>query len=193
MLHVVFLVAMRPDPRLPWLPDEDTIQPPFVVTLHRPPRPQAERPSTVRKPERDDREERPAPPSPADVVRLAPTSPSSAPPGPPRNPGQPRARPGINWGGSPPDGPARKALRGVVGCTLDIPLTRREQNGCDERMGRDRNRPPRTGPLMADKARQREMERDADYKLRLREYRETPPPAGLFNDLRDMGGGPPAK
>jgi hypothetical protein len=194
VLHVVFLVAMRPDPRLPWLPVEDTTHPPFVVTLHRPPRPQAERPTTVRKPEREDRDARLAPPSPADVARLAPASPpASAPTGPPRNPGQPGARPGINWGGNPPDGPARKALRDAVGCTLDIPLTRREQSGCDERMGRDRNRPPRTSPLMADLARQREMARDADYKMRLREWKSEPAPAGSNIFGTELGSQPPAK
>lgn len=195
LLHVVFLVFVRPDPRLPWLNDDEATRPPVVITLYPRPRPQDDKPSPARKPEREERNRPLAPPSPADVERLAPPSPSpSAPPGPPRNPGQPGVRPGINWGGNPPDGPARKTLRGLAGCALDIPLTRAERDRCDERFGRDRNR-ARSGPLMADKARQREFERQGDYKLRLREYREAPPPAGLFNDLRDMGGGqaPPEK
>lgn len=42
-------------------------------------------------------------------------------------------------------------------------------------------------------ARQKEFDDRADYKDRLRDYKETPPPTGLFDDVRKMGGAPPKK
>lgn len=191
-LHVLVLLFMRPDPRLPAADGPDQ-HPPFLVTLVRPPRPDIalERPAPARRRARE--EDRPtAGPNPRTLPSLDSLARGG---GPPRNPGPPSRSgpPGVVWGGDPAQDAARRALRGAAGCGLDIPLTRREQNGCDERMGRDWRMAPRDRPLMADRARQKEFDDQAAYKRALKEYREAGPPAGLFNDLRDMGGQPPKK
>jgi hypothetical protein len=99
----------------------------------------------------------------------------------------------VSWGQAPPDATARRGLRTSVGCDYGIALTRAEQDRCDERMGRDRLKPTRNLPLMADRARQAEFDREADYKDRLRKYKGYSMPPAHFDHLRDMGGRPPEK
>jgi len=196
LVHALILGLMRPDPRLP--PVAQAEPPPIIVSLVRPPRPReaaqpAQRPLEARRDRREEDERPRVGPNPRDLPSLE----SLAPPaGPPRNPGPPAGArgPGIVWGGGDPvQDAARRALRGAAGCGLEVPLTQRERNGCDERMGRDWRTRGRERPLMADRARQAELEAQADYRMRRKEYREAPPPAGLFEDLRDMGGKAPRK
>lgn len=195
-IHVLIFSLVRPDPHLRDRPPAD--EPPIIVSLVRPPKPPeaatpADRPTAARRDRAEDEERASRGPNPRDLPSLE----SLAPPaGPPRNPGPPASQrtPGVVWGGGDPvQDAAQRALRGAAGCGLDIPLTRREQNGCDERMGRDWRDRGRGRPLMADRARQRELEDQAEYRMRRKEYREAPPPAGLFEDLRDMGGKAPRK
>jgi hypothetical protein len=201
ILHLGLLLVLKPDPHFHDPPAIDEYAPAVLVTLVRPPPRQAP-PNRAATQSRATVERQPAAAPVAGPTRRPDASsvPLSAPPAPPagaatpgRNPGRQQAVAGVAWGQAPADGAGRRTLRMSAGCGLGIPLTRAEQAFCDERMGADWKKRREGPPLMADRARQREFEREADYKMRLREYKGDSMPPGHFEKLRDMGGQPPRK
>ncbi len=189
VLHLGFLAVLRPQARLL---DPSTIPggaPPILVTLERlRPTPQASLAPALSAPRQPaaqqagaDRPFSRPPPQAAPAWQVQPV----APPG----PGTPVV------GGIRLDSTGRitvapevqGVLRRTTGCDYDGPLTRAEQDACHDRMAASRNAPPLG--LTEDRSRDRQLAADARRREALREYREAPPPAGLFDDLRDMGGG----
>lgn len=205
LLHLGLLLVLKPDPHFrdpPELIIDNVGPPPMQVVLIRPkpPSPDPRRAAT----ESRGRESLPraAAPVAGPVKRIAPTGPPSpapppaAPAGaatPGRNLGRQAASPGVNWGQAPADAAARRALRASVGCEYGIALTRAEQDRCDERMGRDRLKPDRRLPLMADRRRQAEFDREAAYKDRLQKWKDENMPAGTNIFGSELGSQPPEK
>jgi hypothetical protein len=203
-VHLSLWVFNRPDPNF-HQPDPAVVDalgpPPIEVRLLRPPKPPTPNRTLAATARRgpDDRPKaaapiagpvaRPSParfPAPAEALAAGAVTPG-------RNPGRQQGSPGLNWGQTPPDAAARRALRTSAGCDYGIALTRAEQDRCDERMGRDRNRPRRNLPLMADRARQAEFDRDASYKDRLRDWKSEPAPAGTNIFDSALGTQPPRR
>jgi len=184
LAHVGVLVWLKPEARLRFVDDASESLPPmevFLVERRRPSPAAGARADAARAPEDEDEFRAPAPSDLPPIESLGP-APSASPAA--AAPGVIPSGPGVTVA----DPFARRGVT-VADCSNRNLLSRAEEAECD-RLFAGPALPMKRAPGLGSGSRgEAGFARDAERKMKRREYKEAAPPDGTFDDLRDMAGG----